>query len=156
MALAKLRELRPHVVRFWETGAESAEMALNEEVDMLGTWVGRLDAAIEQGAPYNFTYEGAVFDVECLVVPAAAKNPALATRAIDLFVSPELQANLPQHLPYSPVNTEALKSGGIMAEMRLYSNAAPENLARQVILDKAYWADQGRADEDLWAKFMVE
>ncbi len=155
-AFDKMREIKPHITAFWTSGAQAGQFALNEEADMLSIWVARIDAAIKEGAPYDFTYEGAVLDVECLVVPVGAKNPELAMQAINLFLTADQQANLPQYVPYGPVNTKAYETGKISEDMLEYANSTPENLAKQVIQNKAYWAENGQAAQEQWDAFMQE
>lgn len=151
-----MREIKPEIMAFWTSGAQATQFALNEEADMLSIWVARIDAAIKEGAPYDFTYEGAILDVECLVVPVGAPNPELAMQAINLFLTADLQANLPQYVPYGPVNVKAYETGKITEDMLEYANSTPENLAKQVIQDKAYWAEHGQAAQERWDAFMQE
>lgn len=155
-AFAKLEELKPDVVAWWTSGAQAGQLALNEEADMLSIWVARIEAAIEEGAPYDFTYEQAILDVECLVVPVGAKNKDLAMKAINAFLSPELQANLPQYVSYGPVNRKAYETGKITPDLIEGANTAPENLAKQVIQDKVYWAEHGQAAQERWDAFLQQ
>lgn len=151
-----MRKIKPHITTFWTSGAQAGQLALDEEADMLAIWVARIDAAIKQGAPYDFTYEGAVLDVECLVVPVGAKNPELAMKVINEFLSADFQANLPQYVPYGPVNVKAYETGKITPDMLKYANTTPENLAKQVIQNKEYWAEHGQETQEMWDKFMTE
>jgi len=155
-AFAKMREIKPHVTVWWQSGAQAAQLAQSEEADMLSIWVARIDAAIEEGAPYAYTFEQALLDVDCLVVPKGAKNPELAMQAINLFVSPDLQANLPQYVAYGPVNQKAFETGKITPEMAAKSNSSPENMANQLVQDKAFWTDHGQKAQEMWDKFIQE
>ena len=129
-AFKKLEALKPNIVSWWESGSQAMQLAKSEEADMLSIWVARIEAAIKDGAPYAYDYNQAMFDVDCLVVPKGAKNKDLAMKAINLFVSPELQANMPQYVPYGPVNQKAFETGKITPEMTAKSNTAPQNFAK--------------------------
>lgn len=155
-AVEKLREIKPHMTVWWNSGSQAMQLAQSEEADMLSIWVARIDAAIEEGAPYAFTFQDAILDVDCLVIPRGAKNPELAMKAIHYFVSPDFQANLPQYVPYGPVNLKAFETGKITPELLATSNSLPENLAKQVIQDKLYWAEHGQRSQEMWDKFIQE
>lgn len=153
-AFAKLEEL--HVDVWWNSGAQSGQLALSGEADMLAVWVARIDAAIKEGAPYDFTYEQGIVDIECLVVPKGSRNKELAMKAINEFLKAENQAELPQYVPYGPVNQKAYETGKITPDMLKNANSTPENMAKQVILDKPYWAEHGQAAQERWDSFMQE
>jgi putative spermidine/putrescine transport system substrate-binding protein len=155
-AIEKMREIKPHITVWWNSGAQAMQLAQSEEVDMLSIWIARIDAAIKEGAPYAYDYNQALLDVECLVVPKGAKNPELAMKAIAHFVSPDLQANLPQYVNYGPVNQKAFETGKITPEQAASSNSSPENLKNQIIQDKAFWTDNGQKGQEMWDKFMQE
>jgi len=155
LAIEMLERLAPDVGVWWTSGAQSGQLALNEEVDMLSIWVARIDAAIEQGAPFAYTYDQAILDIECLVVPRGAPNRELAMQAINLMLAPELQANLPQHVAYGPVNADAYDTGLITAELAARTNTSPENMANQLIQNKPYWAEHGQAAQERWDIFIA-
>ena len=155
-AIEKMREIKPHITVWWNSGAQAGQLAQSEEADMLSIWIARIDAAIKEGAPYAYTYEQGLLDVECLVIPKGAKNPELAMKAIALFVSPELQANLPQYVNYGPVNQKAFDLGKITPEQAASSNSSPENLSKQLVQNKAFWTDNGQKGQEMWDKFMQE
>ncbi len=44
-AIDKIRELKPHISVFWESGAMQAQLMKDAEVDMITGWNGRFDNA---------------------------------------------------------------------------------------------------------------
>lgn len=155
-AFKKLEAIKPDIAVWWNSGAQQAQLAQNEEVDMLAIWVSRIDAAIKAGAPFEYTYNQGVMDVECLVIPKGSKKRDLAMKAIADFVSPDFQANLPQYIPYGPANQKAYETGKITPEMTKNSVTSPENQAMQVIMDKPWWAANGQAAQERWDAFMQQ
>ncbi|MBL8710843.1 MAG: ABC transporter substrate-binding protein [Rhodospirillaceae bacterium] len=155
-ALAKIGKLKPDVAVWWNSGAQSGQLALNQEVDMLAIWVARIDAAIKEGAPFDYTYEQGILDVECLVVPKGSKNKELAMKVINEFLKPENQADLPKYVPYGPVNQKAFETGKLTPEMTANTATSPDNFARQVVLDKPYWSENGQAEQERWDAFMQQ
>ena len=155
-AFKKLAELKPDVGVWWQSGSQQAQLAVNQEVDMLAIWVSRIDDAIKQGAPFAYTYNQGIMDVECLVIPKGSPKKDLAMKVINAFVSPEFQANLPQYIPYGPMNQKAYESGKISAEMTKNSVTAPDNLKIQAVMDKAYWAENGQKAQEKWDAFLQQ
>ncbi|WP_137388420.1 ABC transporter substrate-binding protein [Rhodoligotrophos defluvii] len=153
-AVKKLQEIRPHIVAWWTSGAQAAQLASSGEADMLSIWVARIEAAIKDGAPYAFTYNQAIMDVECLVVPKGAPNRELAMKVINSFLSPDLQAELPKYVSYGPINQKAYETGKITPEQTAKANTSPDNLAKQVVQNKAYWAENGQKSQEMWDAFL--
>lgn len=153
-AFKKLAEIKPSITAWWTSGAKAAQLAQSEEADMLSIWVARIDAAIKQGAPYDYTYNQAIMDIECLVVPKGAKNKDLAMKAINAFLDPNFQADLMNYVPYGPVNLDAYKTGRISAEKLERANTSPDNFKKHVVQNKEYWAANGQKAQERWDQFM--
>jgi putative spermidine/putrescine transport system substrate-binding protein len=150
----KLAEIKPQVVAWWSSGAQSAQLVTSGEADMISIWASRIEDAIKQGAPYAFTYNQGVMDVGCLVVPKGAPHKELAMKAINLFVSPALQAELPKYIPYGPMNFDAYSVGSISPETAANLNTSPENLDKQVVENKAYWSKNSQKAQESWDNFI--
>lgn len=138
-AFAKLRELKPHVAVWWKSGAQSAQLIKDGEVDMVSIWNGRIFAAMQDGAAADFTFNDGIFDFDCLVVPKGAPNKELAMKAINEFLKPENQAALPKYISYGPVNQKAFETGLITDDQANNINSAPHNAAQQLVLNAAYY-----------------
>lgn len=138
----------------WATGAQATQLATSEEVDMIAIWAARIDAAIKEGAPYAYTLEDAVMDVECLVVPKNSPNPEGAMRLINHLLDPKYQANLPDYIPYGPLNQDAFKLGLITPEKAAGVVTSTDNLKKQLITDMPYWADNVEKAQTLWDSAM--
>jgi putative spermidine/putrescine transport system substrate-binding protein len=155
-AFKKLAELKPDVAVWWQSGAQQGQLALNQEVDMLATWVTRIEDAIKQGAPFAYTYNQGIMDIECLVIPKGSKKKELAMKVINDFVSPDFQANLPKYTPYGPMNQKAYETGKISPEMMKNGVTAPDNLKLQVMMNKSWWAEHGQEAQEKWDAFLQQ
>jgi putative spermidine/putrescine transport system substrate-binding protein len=141
-ALKKLGELKPHVKVWWKSEAQSVQLLLDGEVDMVSLWSGALIKTIKEGASnIDYTYNQGILSADCLVIPKGSKNKKLAEKAINQFISPDLQANLPLFIDYGPVNSKAFDTGKIPADIAMAANSSPKNAAMQVPLDPLYWAE---------------
>lgn len=155
-AYARIAKLKPDVAVWWNSGAQQQQLAVNQEVDMIAIWVARIDAAIKEGAPFDYTYEQGILDIECLVVPKGSKNKDLAMKAINAFLKPENQAELPKYVPYGPVNQKAFETGKLDPEMLKNTATTPENYNKQVVMDKPFWAANGQKAQEQWDSFMQQ
>lgn len=153
-AFKKLAEFKPHVTTFWMTGAASSQLALSGEVDMLTMWTSRAQAVKNEGAKVDYTYEGALLGIQCLMVPKGAKNKANAMKVIAAMLTPDIQANLPHHVAYSPINAKAMETGKIPPELARTLNSSPENRSKQVVVDVMWWADHGQEVQERFDKLM--
>jgi len=155
-AIKKWVDFKPHLTVSWSTGAQSTQLATAQEVDMLTIWAARIEAAIKEGAPYAYTLNDAVMDVECLVVPKGSPNPEGAIRLINHLLDPKYQANLPDYIPYGPMNQDAFKLGLISPEKAAKVVTSTENIAKQLITDMPWWADNVVDAQTRWDAAMMK
>jgi len=144
-AFAKIAEIKPHVAVWWKSGAQSAQLLKDGEVDLISIWNGRASNAIKDGAHAGFTFNQGIFDFDCLVVPKGAPNKALAMKVINEILRPENQALLPKHIAYGPVNAKAFDTGLLTPAEVASINSAPHNAKVQLVLNPGFYI--GRADK---------
>ena len=149
-SVKKWSEFKPNLTVRWSTGAQATQLATAQEVDMIAIWAARIEAAIKEGAPYAYTLQDAVMDVECLVVPKNSPNPEGAMKLINHLLDPKYQANLPDHIPYGPMNQDAFKNGLISPEKAAKVVTSTENLKKQLITDMPYWAENIEKAQTMW------
>jgi putative spermidine/putrescine transport system substrate-binding protein len=144
-AFEKLKEIKPHVAVWWKSGAQSAQLLKDGEVDLIGLWNGRVSTIMKDGAKANFTFNQGVFDYDCLVIPKGAKNKALAMKAINEFLKPENQAMLPRYISYGPVNQLAFDTGLISKADAAAITSAPNNAEKQTVFSATWYV--GKIDK---------
>lgn len=153
-AFASLEKIKPHISVWWSSGAQSAQLVADGEVDMIGAWNGRISSAMASGAPYKFTFNDGLLIADCLVIPKGVKNKELAMKALATAVSAEILANLPQYIDYGPANLKAYDTGKISAEVAKSLNTGPENAGVQAVVRGDWWGEHGAAARERWAKFI--
>lgn len=141
-AVAKLEEIAPDVVAWWTSGAQSTQLLVDGEVDMISIWTSRAIAAQEAGAPVAFTYNQGVLGFGCVGIVKGSAHKAEAEKLIGAMLLPEIQARIPEMMGYyGPVNPRAFDTGLIPAGLAETSNTSPANTALQVAIDPIWWAE---------------
>jgi putative spermidine/putrescine transport system substrate-binding protein len=153
-AFRKLAQVKPIISAWWTSGAQSMQFARDQEVDMLALWNGRIDSAIKAGAPFAYGYNQGIVEMDCLVVPKGAPHRDLAMKVVGAIVSPDIQANLPKYINYSPVNQKAYENGRISQEVAAGLNTSPANIRQQVILNIKWWAEHAQEVQERFDKLM--
>ena len=141
-AFKKLEQLKPNLALWWSSGAQSVQLLNDGEIDMMAIWNGRGQAAIDGGAQAAYTYNEGIYDIECFIVPKGAKNKALAMQVINVMLDPKNQATAASLIDYGPVNPKAYETGIIPPDRLKRLPSAPENLARQFVLDASWYATE--------------
>lgn len=141
-ALASLAKLKPSIDIFWQSGAQASQLLKDGEVDMMVIWGSRVASVLADGAAVDFTYDQALLGFGCFGIPKGAANAAAAQRMIAQMVTPEIQANIPDLLPYyGPINERAFAVKQFSAEALAKANSSPQNKNRQAPIQPGWWAD---------------
>ena len=140
LAFKQLEKIKPHIVTWWPSGAASAQLIRDGEVDMLNIWNGRVQAAIADGAKANLTFNQQLLDFDCMVVPKGAPNRDLAMKVLGKFLTAKYQARLPLYINYGPVNSKAFDLDTITPEMAAGLPSSPANAAKAAVFNPTWWA----------------
>ncbi len=140
-ALRKISAIKDDVAVWWTTGAQSAQVLKDGEVDMIAIWGSRMSAALESGAPVGFTFKDSLINYNCFAVPKGSAHKELAMRVIATALTPEIQANIPKLLPYyGPTNKDAYKLG-FSAEVLEKAKLFRDMQAQAIPLNVQFWAE---------------
>jgi putative spermidine/putrescine transport system substrate-binding protein len=142
-AFKKLEEVKPHVLVWWNSGAQSAQVLQDGEVDMVAAWNGRIQAAMAEkegrGGPLDITFDQQMLVSDCWLIPKGAPNKDLAMKPIAIMMRPDVQARLPQYINYAPANLKAFDTGLITKEMMAKLPNSPENVKKGFVLSVDWW-----------------
>jgi putative spermidine/putrescine transport system substrate-binding protein len=139
-ALKSLERIKPNVSAWWTSGAQSAQLLRDGEVDMEAIWGSRIAPVLQSGAPVNFTFNQGLLAYACLAIPKGAKHVAEARKLIADVVTPSIQANIPEVMPfYGPVNSKAFDIRKFSPDVLAKANSSPQNRAQQVPMNGAWW-----------------
>ena len=156
-ASKKLEALKPDVTAWWSSGAQSAQLIADGEVDMIAIWNGRVSGAIKANPDVGYTFNEGIYQNTCLVVPKGSKHKEEAFKVINEMLSPDLQADIPKYISYGPANPKAYGLGKIADDVKVNLPSAPENYAKQVLIGADWWAsDAGTKATERWLSFVQQ
>lgn len=140
-AFKVLERIRPQVVNWWKTGSDSVQLLRNGEVDFMAIWSGRVYDLKQAGNAVDYTYDKALLNFDCLVIPKGSSNKDLAMKVIAEIMTPESQAGLAALIPYSPINPKAYETGIIPEKMLGQLPTAPAHIDNIAIFNPEWWLD---------------
>ncbi len=106
-AFKKLDEIKADVDVWWTGGAQTSQLLKTGEVDMLYTWNGRAQVAIDDGAPVEMVWDGAVWAFEGWCILNGGPNVDLCREFIEYAAAGDRQAKFTPHVAYGPTNPDA-------------------------------------------------
>ena len=144
-AIAKIKELKPHIAVWWASGAQHAQLMKDGEVDMTTGWNGRFDVAAKDGGKVAYTFNQALLDYDAYAIPKGAPNKDLAMRFLAEISKPQYQAEFTKYITYGPTNKKAYDGGAIEADYAKRLPSHPDNVAKQLPINLA-WYIKSEAD----------
>jgi putative spermidine/putrescine transport system substrate-binding protein len=151
-ALKSLDKIKASTL-FWNTGAQSAQILIDGEVEVSATWNGRVHEPKMGGAPVDYHFNQALFVSDAWAIPRGAPNKKEAMEFIALAMSAPNQADFSKLIPYGPTNTAAMAMIDPKIAVNLPSSA--ENFAKGTFLDVNYWAEQGDRVGETFNKWIL-
>ncbi|MFM9999289.1 MAG: ABC transporter substrate-binding protein [Burkholderiaceae bacterium] len=155
-AIKKIKELKPHVAVWWSSGAQHAQLMKDGEVDMITGWNGRFDVAAKDGAKVAYTFNQGLADYDCYAIPKGAPNKALAMKFLSEISKPQYQAEFTKYITYGPTNKKAYEGGAIPAAYAKTLPSHPDNQAKQLPIDQAWYIKNGARAAALFQDMLTE
>ncbi len=151
-AFAKLDDIKGSLT-WWDSGAQGAQLIIDGETDVGTVWNGRLYRPKLDGAPVDYTFDGALYVCDSIVVPKGAKDKAVAMEFIANVMVPQNQATFAKNIPYGPVVPAAFEL--LDAEAKAALPNSPENSKNAVFQNFDYWAANGAEIIDRFNKWLI-
>jgi putative spermidine/putrescine transport system substrate-binding protein len=152
-AFKSLSRIKPHIKKFWDTGALSAQMLADRDVVLGSIWNGRLQAIADKGAPVAIEWNQHMLQLQGYGIFKDAKNMKEAQLLVDYAMSPKPQLGLPKELAYGPTNRKTFDM--LPPERVAMLPGSPGQMKRCFIQDAVWW-DQNRAKvNSIWSKWIL-
>ena len=134
---------------WWNSGAQSAQVLKDGEVDMVAAWNGRIQALETEpegkGGTIKTTFDQQMLVSDCWLMPKGAPNKDLAMKAIAIMMRPEVNARISLFINYAPSNLKGFDTGVIPKEKLAGLPNSPENAKKGFIQSVDWWV--ANADE---------
>jgi putative spermidine/putrescine transport system substrate-binding protein len=147
-------QLRPNVPKFWEAGAQPAQMLTDNEVVMAHSWNGRMHAIILEGAPVTVQWNEAELATDVWAIPKGAANAENAQKFAAFITLPVSQARLSYLIPYGSVNKASAEL--MTPELLETLPTAPAYLDKMFIRNIDWWVENRDAVLERWNEWILE
>jgi putative spermidine/putrescine transport system substrate-binding protein len=155
-AFKSLGRLKPNVKVWWDSGAQSAQLIKDGEVDMIGLWDGRLKAVLQETKDVGYTYNQGVLIFGCWGIVKGSKNKDLAMRVLAEAARPEYQAKMAIISGYGPANPRAFDLPDLPPEVASRLAVAPEHAKNEVWLNAKWWGENGAKASERMDDFITQ
>jgi putative spermidine/putrescine transport system substrate-binding protein len=143
-ALAKLDTIKDSLV-YWGTGEEIQQQLADGEVVMSAALNGRVQSAIDGGAPLDFVWNQWLRLTDVLVVPKGSPNKDAAMELIAYIVAGQNNGKLANYIPYAPVNDNSIDR---IPEDRAKLLPTYGNRPEQAVDQNLDWYDDSAAEAE--------
>lgn len=136
-AFASLDKIKDSIDIWWTGGAQTSQLLQSGEVDMLPTWNGRAQVAVDDGAPVELVWDGALYTFEGWCILKGTPNADLMREFIEFAAQGKQQALYTPHVAYGPTNPNAFQH--IDPERAKVLPTNPAYLPKMVAVDTDFW-----------------
>jgi putative spermidine/putrescine transport system substrate-binding protein len=154
-AFKNLEKIRPDIHVWWKRGAQATQLMADREVDLIATWNGRIQAAIESGAPFQIEWNQGFYNFDGFLMLKGTKKKDLAYKFLNYVAThPKRNAVFAQEMAYGPVNKSAYE---YIPEARAKVLCGyPPNLKNMIPLNNEYRSAKKVELTERWNKWMAE
>jgi putative spermidine/putrescine transport system substrate-binding protein len=136
-AFRSLDRIKPHITVWWTSGAQAMQLLQSGEVDMISTWNGRSQAAIDGGAPVTIVWNQGLYSIEGWGIPRGTPRAEQAKAFVRFCGDARRQSEFTDQLAYGPTNLKAYEH--IAAQRAAVLPTAAENIKRMRLPSPEWW-----------------
>lgn len=148
-----LSRIRSTIPKFWDTGALSSTMLVDNEVAMGPLWSTRLQVAMDQGAPLGVQWNQNALLVQAYGIPVGAKNLDNAKKFVDYASSPQVQSRWLAKYKAIPINMKSYASTS--KDLIDPATGTPWTKSKGFVMDINWWAQNREKVSAIWSKWIV-
>jgi putative spermidine/putrescine transport system substrate-binding protein len=152
-AFKKLTEIRPHITKWWDSGAVAAQMLADKQVVLGSVWNGRVQVLIDGGAPLAIEWNQGTLNLQAFCILKGAPNLENAYKYIDFVLQPEIQAAFAKNIAYGPANRKAFEYIDEVTAAKLPTS--PEHLGMMFVNNAQWWLENRDMVAERWQEFLL-
>ncbi len=153
-AFRKLDTIKKHVAVWWTTGAQSAQVLVDKEVDMGTAWNGRVWSLMKENAPVAIEWNQGAIKESAFGIPAGAPNAYWGQKFLALAAEAKLQGVYAEVIGYPGLNLDALQFTD--PKVAPFLPTYPDHLKKQFWTNIAWWSENGAAIKERWSRWVLE
>lgn len=151
-AFAALDAIRDKIDLWVEKTSQWAVLMQNNEVDLMGASLARTLDEKQRTGKIDFTFNESIVEQSYWTVPKSAPGAEQAQKLIAWMMQPKGMLEYASTLPFNVANTSIY--GDVPADMKSQLPGAPENAARNMHIDEAWWAENAEVVQLRWLDWM--
>jgi putative spermidine/putrescine transport system substrate-binding protein len=136
-AFKNLDRIKDDVVVWWTGGAQTSQLLKSGEIDIMYTWNGRAQVAIDAGAPVEISWNQAMWTFEGWGVLKGTPNADLVREFIEFCAQGKQQAKYTPHVAYGPTAPDAYDY--VDAERAKVLPTNPKYLSGMIETNTDFW-----------------
>jgi putative spermidine/putrescine transport system substrate-binding protein len=152
-AFGKLEEIRDDVIKWWDSGANGAQLLVDKQSVIGSVFNGRLQPFIEEDAPVALNWNGGERFNQGFGIIKGAPNIEAAYQLIDYSMQPEVTAKFCEKIFYGPANQKAFEFIDEATAAKLPTS--PDNMEKTFAFDPIWWKDNFDAIAERWQEFLL-
>src|SRR5277367_4772550 len=152
-AFKSMSRIKPHIKKFWDTGALSAQMMIDKDVVVGSIWNGRLFAAADKGAPLAIDWTEHMLQIQAYGILKNGPNTKNAQLFVDYSMRPESQLGLAKLLHYGPSNRKSFDM--LDADLVAALPGSPQQLKNSFLQDVDWWDKNRGKVNTIWSKWIL-
>ncbi len=152
-AFKSLDRIRPHVAKFWTTGAMSPQMLTDGQISVGSAYINRIGDLMKTGAPVAFDWNQGEIQNNYWCILKGAKNYDNAMKLIAFATTPKAQAGFSTETLMGPANVHAFDL--LSKDRAELLPSSPQNLRKQFIYNDEWWAENRPTVQKHWDQWAL-
>jgi len=153
-AFRKLKELKPHVVKWWKEGQEGAQLLVDKEAVLGAPYDGRITKLRQDGAPVDVEFNQGLLQLEYMFIPKGAPNYENALKFLAFSSTAETQIHFGKIYPNGPANKRVFEM--VPADQGRLMCSHPDNKKRMVPYGEDWMANNMEKVIERWNQWILE
>lgn len=160
-AIGVIDRMKDHILKFWTTGGESAQLLTDGAVSLSASWNSRVKDLKTKGVPVDLTWNQGIMQWDGWGVPKGTKNRDNAMKFIAFASRADRQAPFTEATWNGPSNFKAFDT--ISKEVAEDLPTKPDFAKLQVAQNYDWWSavnENGKSNEaiaaELWQKWVTK
>jgi putative spermidine/putrescine transport system substrate-binding protein len=153
LAFKKLDEIKPHVLKWWETGAVPGQLLTDKEVVLAMAYSARITKLAEDKVPVAVEWNQGVLYQDRWFIIKNARNRENAQKFIQFVTQAKVQADLANIYATAPTNLDAFKY--IVPERAAALPTKPEHMKQMIFYNEKWWGENQAAIQERFTKWRI-